>query len=345
MKIRGKSLVLWFAAMVFLPVTLAAAATCAVCGAEITGRYVTSQGRAFCSRRCYETTLPRCAHCRRRISGKHTIAEGKRFCSQRCLESILPRCERCGKATQATTAIKGHVYCRTCGHGTRCDSCSLPFREGVRLADGRALCAGCKRDGVFGRQAALPLYRRARAELRDLTGRHAEAIPTLRLVNQRELRTVAKLSYVEGGSMRGYYDRETTTRTSRNGLGQVVGQEREVSRAVLILSGLLPDEFLATAVHELTHDWLADYCPQVKQGPTWLEEGLCQFAAAEVCRKHGLKDALASIANSNDAVYGDGYRYVAVAAKAQGRPGGWRGAMEWLAGVDPKRLPLRAATR
>lgn len=332
----------WFLLLLVFCLTSGAAAwarNCAVCGRTIKGRYIVgSDGKAYCSRRCFEKSLPTCAVCGKRLHGKFLTANGKTYCSEKCWKTTLPVCELCGRHTAATVTIDGHVYCPQHGNGPRCASCGLPYLQGKHLKDGRTLCLKCFGQGVFKREAAAKLYRRARREQTRLTGDVLVPVPVLRLVGIKRLNALlSKYLGNSSRSIRGFYDRREETTTSRL-LGRVVSKEQEVHKTIYILYGLGPKDFLATAVHETTHDWLWEKHPEVGKAPLWVAEGICQYAAATVCRRLGYRNCLREIEQSRDPVYGDGYRYF---ANLLG-PDNWSKLEAWLRAGNPARVPDQA---
>ena len=127
-------------------------------------------------------------------------------------------------------------------------------------------------------------------------------------------------------AVRGFYSRETVTDVYKNFFGKEVDRKESVSEQIHILSHQRPDNFMATAIHELTHDLIADHYPRLKDAPDWVHEGICQYVAATYCRKFQFGDALHVIETSPNPVYGDGYRYF---KKTLG-DNNWAGLKNWM---------------
>jgi len=311
---------------------------CAVCGKAIQGGYLEAAGKAFCSRECFRTTLPVCATCGKRIEGGHLIHDGRHFCSEACFQRILPTCTLCGVPLQQSYTIKARTYCKAHADGPRCDACGLPVGKGYTMGDGRIVCSDCKPGLVFAVETAAPLYAKARETLVGVLGLPLPASPPLELVGSEALPAHPGLDPSIKVRELGRYLRQMETVTHRNLLGVTLREETAANRRVLVLYGLTPGRFMATAAHELTHDLLSERYPMLAEGaPDWLEEGLCQYASVLACRRLGYSECVAEIESSDDPVYGDGYRYV---ARRFGNDG-WRSISTWLEAKGFAGLPRR----
>ena len=323
--------------LMLLSALQAAAATCSVCGKQITGQYFKTQnGDLFCSRECLRKTLPVCAACGRRIEGPHLVHDGKPFCSEACFETILPTCEICGKPCRKVIKIDGHSFCEKHGSGERCHHCGLPFGQGVELPDGRLVCNACKPKLVFSAKEAQRLYQTARQDVRRITGFTLEHVPPMELVGTDQLPEHQGLSAAISVREYGRYHRSTTTVTKSYLFGLVSRSNTVASARIVLLYGLSSDHLTATAAHELTHHLIAEAFPRTaNHAPPWLKEGLCQYVAAQLCIRNDYRTVLKSIEQAPDAVYGEGYRYI----KRKFGHGNWRSIAAWLQTVDFERLP------
>jgi hypothetical protein len=285
------------------------------------------------------TTLDGCNHCGIKLKGRYIISEKKKFCSNACLESILPQCEVCEKPLIRRLTIKGHVFCDLHAKSPRCTACQLPFLRGGELPDLRHVCETCNKIVIYDMVEAMKLFRIARQELYRITARKSRQIPKLKLVGRDQLnkRTNLRVDQQDGLQLNGFYHRTETTRTSRNGFGKTT-TAKKVEKTIYILYALSPDTFLTTAVHEFTHDMIAEFFPHLDGLPLWAEEGICQYVAVLLCRKRDFADQLESIQTSPDRIYGDGYRYF---EKKVG-PNNWSGLLQWMKHTDPKKLPAGA---
>jgi hypothetical protein len=336
---RSPLVVLILLALFASPAVVQAARNCSSCAKSIKGRYITSGIKAYCSQTCFVTTLDECNHCGIKLKGRYIISEKKKFCSNACLESILPQCEVCEKPLIRRLTIKGHVFCDLHAKSPRCTACQLPFLRGGELPDLRHVCETCNKIVIYDMVEAMKLFRIARQELYRITARKSRQIPKLKLVGRDQLnkRTNLRVDQQDGLQLNGFYHRTETTRTSRNGFGKTT-TAKKVEKTIYILYALSPDTFLTTAVHEFTHDMIAEFFPHLDGLPLWAEEGICQYVAVLLCRKRDFADQLESIQTSPDRIYGDGYRYF---EKKVG-PNNWSGLLQWIKRTDPKKLPATA---
>jgi endogenous inhibitor of DNA gyrase (YacG/DUF329 family) len=333
---RSRSLLLFAALLLAVATALGATIRCATCGKKIQGRHITVGRKAFCSRRCYLKSLPKCATCGKPITGKYLKHMDRNYCSQACLNKTLPKCEICGKPLQVFVNIRGHVYCKQHANGTRCDACGLPVAEGQQLPDKRVLCNRCAKHVVLDVRDARDIYQRARLEVETITGFSLEDPPPLDMVGRDKMPTGQAGVPLEDIQERGFYRREEKTDTYKNARGKVVRVERTVKENISILYGLTPEELLCTSCHELTHAVQARFLPDIhERAPLWLKEGMCQYVAAMVARRHHYGNELTNIEQSPHPAYGRGYRYL----QRRFGNGNWRALHAWLRRVDLAKLP------
>lgn len=319
---------------------LAAAKRCTSCRRRISGRFIESDKGAFCSNRCYSKTLPPCDTCGKRLTGRYLTLEDKKFCSQKCYESVLPRCELCERPVNAHSRIDGHVFCQRCASGSRCAECMLPFRRGLRFADGRAVCQDCGKSAVADAAEAAKLYVHAQRDHFRITKLKSAAAPKLKLVDRTQLRELMGFGPnppSHGMVARGYYRRSESQFVTKNFLGRVIEEKKTVVKTIFALHGMRRDNFLATVVHELTHDMIAEQFPAVGETPLWVQEGVCQYVAATYCRQSKFADTLRQLEESPDPTYGDGYRYF----KRTFGDNNYSGLLRWLRSTAPARAPAQ----
>ena len=138
-------------------------------------------------------------------------------------------------------------------------------------------------------------------------------------------------------SLRGLYSRQVTT-TTRTRLGFITEKSTDVDEQIYIVDHLHDAVFRVAAVHELMHDLLQEHFPEFKDAPLWVEEGICQQAAAEYCRLRHYTDILYGIENNTDPDYGDGYRYIRNVVGVRG----WPALKRWMENTDVSSLPATA---
>lgn len=314
---------------------------CAVCGRLVPAEYWVYDGKPCCSTRCVDALRPRCSECGKMITGGGITSDGKIYCSETCFERTLPKCDLCKKPVRNGFTITSHVYCEQCGKNTpRCFSCGLPAAHPTRLADGREICAQCARWAVNDPVMARKQYERALRQLEAWTSLKLETVPELELVDRTTMRKLSKdIRKTDSPvSVRGLYSRQVT-KTTELVLGLFKKKETvEVDEKIYLVDHLHDAVFRAAAMHELMHDMIQEHFPKFKDAPQWVEEGICQQAAAEYCSLRHYTDILYGIENCTDPDYGNGYRYI----KQQVGVGGWPALKRWMDTVDVTRLPEEA---
>ncbi len=314
----------------------AAATACSQCGRTLAGRHLVSGEQRYCSQACYQRTLPSCATCGTRLAGRHLLLDERHFCGTPCMEQTMPKCEMCQAPLYRRVTIGEHAFCDTCAKRPPCWKCQLPIATGRKLDDGRQICADCFVGLIFSDRQAKQPYFLARHELFRVTSFKSPTIPTLHLVGQQQLRQWGSDDAQVMMVQRGLYKREATVTTITGPFGKSRRETSNLKKNIYILTGLTEAEFIVTAVHELTHDLLAEQHPQlVGKLPGWLQEGICQYTAAAVCLLNGYYDQLKAIENAPDREYGDGYRYL----RDKFGDARWRQLDAWLNTLDPATLP------
>ncbi|NQZ58784.1 MAG: hypothetical protein HRT88_15130 [Lentisphaeraceae bacterium] len=285
--------------------------------------------------------MPKCSVCKSTLTGKYKIANDKKFCSDKCLSTILPKCALCKAPCRQGRTLENKTYCVRCAVRPRCFSCSHPVGNGQKHADGRAFCETCVPNLLFDVSVAKQLYSQAIKEHEKLSGKRAQSTPPLNMVNLLEMKKKHPVKEADGMSLRGYYNvLERRIDQFRN--GRKVGSKiKKVGESIYIVDGLQKEDFLVTAVHELTHDWLSDYYPGIKVAPLWVEEGCCQYLAYTFCLNKNYKNLARQIKNSKDKVYGEGFRFY---LKKFGS-NNWRGVQKWMLSKGYKKTPPVDAKR
>ena len=182
-------------------------------------------------------------------------------------------------------------------------------------------------------------YDRARRQLEAWTSLKLASVPDLVLVDRAEMKKRSKKLRKSASplSVRGLYSRQTMMRRS------LFGAWREdpslPPEKIYIVDHLSDEVFRVAATHELMHDLVHEYFPRLADAPLWVHEGICQQAAAELCRRRNYGDPLHSIENCIDPDYGGGYRYINNLTGFEG----WHALRRWMESVDVATLPKKAA--
>ena len=314
---------------------------CADCGKTLRGRYLkTSDGRAYCNKKCAEARFPRCADCGKRCTGSFIKADNRVFCSKECAEHALsPRCNVCQKpfrqGRQLPTPYGTLYYCEACAKLPTCFVCQTPGKDLKLLSDGRRLCRRCTADAVSDHAAAQGIFDSVRATLvRKLNFRSGHALP-LSLTHysnphQSELGLIREFGryiyrgreiYTKPGRLSLRKDRKTTVR-------------REVLECRIEVLNHLPRIKMAEVMaHELAHDYMQRRWPYIKDDKT--KEGFAEAVAAEYNRLTGHDAWNYRMEQNPDPVYGEGYRMV----RAWQKQGGWPEVARRLEAVNQANLP------
>lgn len=307
--------ILAFVFALFALLAEAAALRCAVCGREIKGRYMVSDGKAYCSQTCFDKILPHCVACGKTIKGPYLTHDGKVYCSKNCLATIYPVCRGCGVKSAKGTLFKGekdYFYCPTCAVLPKCFSCMLPAVGGKQLEDGRMLCRRCLPEAVWTMKDAEVIFLEVRSRMKDelnigtrhriqlrmvdlpsMQRRSPDYAPGTELglfVYDATIKTVITPSLIPGG--------KETTQTYRS----------DVSYTIFFLSGTPKSKLIEVFAHELGHDWMIANYPGVKS--LKLREGFSEYCAWMTNRLFGQERMNRRIMDNPDPIYGEGFRTV-----------------------------------
>lgn len=313
---------------------------CDVCGKRLPRQAWTYDGHTLCSEACVDQLRPVCSVCGAVIRGGYTEADGKIYCSTACLQTTLPKCEICGEPIETGFTMARHRYCAHCVETQpTCFSCGLPAAHPTQLQDGREICSACMRWAVTKQEPAQRHYERARLQLEAWTGLSLATIPELVLVDRDEMQRLSKQIRKTDTpvSIRGLYSRQVLV-TQRGLFGAWKEEPDHALEKIYIVDHLSDEVFRVAATHELMHDLIQEHFPRLANAPLWVNEGICQQAAAEYCSRRNYADTLQGIKTCADPDYGDGYRYIHNIAGMQG----WHALRRWMETVDVDALPEAA---
>jgi hypothetical protein len=339
LRVLRKSLAVGLAWSAVMTATATPPEKCGVCDRRLGRQAWTYAGIVCCSQECVDQQRPVCSVCQTVLRGKYHMANDRLFCSDACFDSTLDTCEICKTPIREGFSITRHRYCKNCGENQpACFSCGLPAAHPTRLPDGREICNGCMRWAVKTQEMAQRHFDRARRQLEAWTGIKIETVPKLVLVDRTEMRKLSKkLRKTDSAvSIRGLYSRQTLVR--RNLFGVWKTEPDHTIEKIYIVDHLNDEVFRVAATHELMHDLIHEQFPRLREAPLWVHEGLCQQAAAELCRRRNYADTLHGIEECKDPDYGDGYRYI----NMQTGFSGWRALRRWMETVDIASLPRAA---
>lgn len=312
---------------------------CPVCGQRLGRQAWTYDGNTCCSERCVDALRPVCSVCGKTIRDKYSTSDGQTFCSTDCFESTLAKCEICNAPIRAGFSITRHNYCERCVEKLpTCFSCGLPAAFPARLKDGREICGNCMRWAVTTQETAQLHYARARRQLEAWTSLKLASVPELVLVDRDEINRLSRNIKKSDSpvSVRGLYSRQIVMR--RTLFGAWKKADEPASEKIYLVDHLNDEVFRVAATHELMHDLVHEHFPRLKDAPLWVQEGICQQAAAELCRRRNYADTLHGIENCTDPDYGGGYRHINRIAGFEG----WPALRRWMETIDVSKLPKQA---
>ena len=117
---------------------------CCVCSTLLT-QYIQSDGKNYCSEKCYETSFPKCCICDSSMQSWTTTKDGKKYCSEACLENSYPKCCICGTSMQQWRVSEdGKKYCSSqCLEHSypKCGVCNIPMKQWTTTEDGKNYCS------------------------------------------------------------------------------------------------------------------------------------------------------------------------------------------------------------
>lgn len=306
-----KKAVFWsvFLLSLLLPALLNAL-ECSVCDKKIRGKYLKNrENQPFCSRECFNSTLPRCANCDQPCAPQVFMLQNKKFCSQSCMRQAF-KCTCCGRGvTGFVTAVNAYgttaKLCSNCRTRPKCVYCSLPCID-APLPDDRQVCRDCRKTAVSDPQHIRTIFRRVRSDLARMFDYDSSHRIELIIVNAHELEKEARSNYMPTNGQRmalmKYSEKVQITRRGRKQKQRVVQ-----TKCQIFVLDTIPETMLYDVLaHELTHDYLRHNVGKVRDNAK--EEGFCELAAALYNQKRGAA-FLNRAKNANpDPVYGGGFR-------------------------------------
>lgn len=293
----------------------AAGATCAVCKRKISGRYLISNGKPYCSQTCFDKTLPHCVVCGKTIKGSYLTSNGKVYCSKTCMATTYPLCSGCGARSAQGTLFKtdkDYFYCPTCAAIQKCFACMLPAVNGQNLDDGRMICPKCADEAIWELGDAEIIFQEVRGRMQkelDIGTKHRIQLRMVDLPSMQR-RSPDYAPGIELGLF--IYDATVKTVTTPSlipgGEDSVQTYRSNVSYTIFFLSGTPRYKLLEVFSHELGHDWMTENYPDVRDLKT--REGFSEYCAWLVNRLYGQGKMNRRIIDNPDPIYGDGFRMI-----------------------------------
>jgi len=215
---------------------------CDICGNAIMGNYVMypELGINVCGD-C-EKTCPRCEACSRPCKKLNRI--GNAMLCNGCA-SKANRCYSCGDALldnykyfESDTSRK---YCRRCiSNYEACSNCGAPSGpRGLKLDDGRYLCADCRKEAIFKPSLITPIK-----------------------LDVLEYLTVGLNMDIEHNINYSVQDKKFLEKKSKGLSEDINGLFYRINNdySVYVLYGLRKKDLIWVLAHEITHAWQAENC-------------------------------------------------------------------------------------
>ncbi len=293
---------------------------CSLCHRIIVGEFHSyPDGEKFC-RECM-ANAPRCARCRRPLAEKQKVERAGTLLCEKCAGET-PICHCCGKAILGVYfrhPFAEGEFCKDCEEQRpKCSACGRPIPDepAPRANTKRPVCGECLPTVVETRARFLAIYDDCRRILLDLL--QECVVHELKVMAVEDIAAVRKTAGLESDN------REL-------GLFQRTGDDYRI----YVLNGITEALAYETLSHEWAHAWCAEQAhPDHAQ---WVEEGFCQWVAAQVLGEKGFSKGL-KILVSRDDLYGQGYRHIAEIAARQG---GVAGALRYMNNPPPPGAPRK----
>ena len=261
--------------MVSIETAPAGSLKCDLCGQDITGQYIQSNGRNY-HPECYEKHAAlRCDYCGQIIKGQYLVDHwGNKYHKEH--ERSVPACQYCGRLISDRTSRGGTIY-----------------------GDGRHVCGYCLADAVNDITTARRLMNSVKDKLKAAGINVENDAVKLTLTDRNGLRHI---------SWSGHADESGLTKYVEQTIDSVcIVRDFEI----FILHGMPRIVFTEVIAHELMHVWLYTNAP--KGLSLALSEGSCNYASFIILNQsYGAmaEFELNNLLTNPDPVYGEGFRRV-----------------------------------
>lgn len=292
---------------------------CSKCGRSIgTSRYFMENGKPICENCFDQFHRPSCGYCLKPIEDNYIESGGKKYHPECYDKNIAVKCFYCGQSIEGEYIIDhwGNSYCaRHQKELPQCEYCGMLISPrttggGKTYPDGRHVCGFCLQTAVNDTEQAERFLEEARQKLMNYGIFISTKGISLTLVDK------PTLSNLYGDS-------------KENHLGIVKFQESKLlgisarrKFEIYILYGVPKLEFISAAAHELMHVW--QYSRKILDNDDAFCEGSCNYAARLVLQTYDdgyARFLLENMEQNSDPVYGEGYRRVSRLVDARGIEG------------------------
>ena len=273
---------------------------CSVCGREIVGRYVRSNGAVFCLDD-YEKVRPRCSMCGKKLTDKYFVRNGSPICKE-CYHKSARHCCICGKDISGKYLIfdRDIFSCISCYNSNlpRCVTCGCPVDDRKVAPLGGAGGYACSRhakQAIISDAKATALMKSVYGQLQYTLGSrmklHAYSLNVC-LVN---LQTLMQRCGSANYSLRGFCSSERLGARTRH--------------TIYVLSGINEKSMRKVLAHELGHAWQFENNPNVTHCTPLFKEGFAEWVAYKNTEVYGTRSDLEDmLANQASPEYSQGLR-------------------------------------
>ncbi len=314
--------------------------TCSMCHKNILSgeRYLKANGKYFCSKKCYNKTLPKCTICGKKMS-QWITSKDKKYCSKECFNKTLPECYICHKRAKNGFRIKDSekgslFFCKICAKKAKCFSCQLPGAD-LTLADNRMICRRCNKTAIDDKDDAIKIYNEVKNLMKNnfnLTTNNKIKVTLIDIATMHSLSNKnikrSKISTPEAGLELGLYTvnkmYKDSTRTrfsiSKGFYEETTSKLTHESYNIYALYGTPYNKLVEVFAHELAHDYFYREFPNIKD--LKIKEGFSEYISSLVNIYHKLDKCNIRMAENPDPIYGGGYRMIkSIANKNNGLTG------------------------
>ena len=266
-----------------------------------------------------------CFTCEKRIKRNRNYyldSNKNLFCSKKCFQRSLPKCSICKRQeTKMLKSSDGNIYCIRCSKLPRCNSCSQISTQTKRLKDGSIICSTCNEEGYTDYDKIILIFNRVREELDKKLGLITPNNIVLKVVDKKEL---DKRSGQPGQPVSGCYKYEYKTKTiiKKDHLGRIISKKTKIvnkKHTIYVLSHLKLDKLKSVLVHELTHDWHHYHYPKLKDLTD--SEGAAQYITWVYCKMNDFPHLAKEVELNRHPVYANGFNRVKAHAQNKKLPG------------------------
>ena len=230
------------------------------------------------------------------------------------MQSTWPVCTNC-KARVKGGVLRGldkKFLCKKCSKKPKCFSCYMPANF-ARFADGRYICKSCQKTAVSDFAKIKRITEDVRKQMKEKLLLSTDHNIDYQMVSLSELqgKTKHKHQGIELGLFRFEQLTEKTT-TTRTFLGKTTTATEEriknESYTIYFLYGIPEDKLREVAAHELAHDWMQEYYPEITD--LKVKEGWAEYVASRMNLINGRAKMNIRMQRNSDPIYGEGYRMI-----------------------------------